>query len=410
MKIVIDLDLHQAVQDFTITQPAGIYDFKSQDTIDFWIYFVRVGVVQDMGAGFALKFGMIATGDTSATLLAYQTASSHQTDSDGNVYYLMQVNFNTSQMASAISGKTSLPCTAEIRYQTSDSEIIHSLNISSLVYPTILVETGVTPPGVSTGYPDASTIELLVHKNAASGYAGLDSSSHIYVSQLGGVAELVARKDQPSGYPSLDANTLIPAAEIPIDGTTIIASGSPLKISAPLSAGDMQKSTYDTNNDGIVDHAALADTATNATNATTAATLSQATSAGALSTVWGKDAAGNQKLFVAPGSVTLPPDVISGIIAAPINKAYTYEIYSPSNYKITDINAGTTTGTCTIALLQNGGAVAGTTLNVTPSSPSSFPPALHGLNIAVNAGDTWQLVVSAASSPVDLAFSIIIQK
>ena len=179
MNVVIDLDLHEAIQSFTNRAPAGVYDCKSQDTIDFQIYFVKSGVVQDLGAGMALKFGLIATGDTTDTILAYQTTFSYQTDSSGNIYYLGQVVFNTAQMATAITGKTQLPCTAEIRYQTSDNEIIHSLNISFLVFPTILVETGVTPPNVSTGYPDASTIELLVHKNVASGYAGLDAQGDI---------------------------------------------------------------------------------------------------------------------------------------------------------------------------------------------------------------------------------------
>jgi len=300
MKVVIDLDLHAAIQDFAIQSPAGAYDFKSQDTIDFWIYFVKSGIVQDMGAGFALKFGMIKTGDAANTLLAYQTASSRLTDVNSNVYYLMQVNFNTTQMASAISGQTSIGCTIEIRYQTSDAEIIHSLNIPAVVFATIIAETGVTPPGVSTGYPDASTIELLIHKNAASGYAGLDSASHIFPSQLGGVAELVANKNVASGYAGLDSNILVPVAEIPIDNSTIVVSGG--KIAAPFVGGDMKKSVYDTTNDGIVDHAALADTATNANNATTASGLSTVTGLGALSTVWGQDASGKQGLFAAPAA------------------------------------------------------------------------------------------------------------
>ena len=308
MKIVVDLDLHEAIQDFTIVQPAGVYDFKSQDTIDFWIYFVRQGGVQDFGAGFAIKFGMIATGDTSNTLLAYQTVTSHQTDTDGNVYYLCQVNFNTSQMASAIAGKTQLPCTAEIRYQTADAEIIHSLNISTLVFPTILAEAGTTPPSVPPTYPDASTLELIVHKNQPSGYAGLDSSGHIYPAQFAGVAEVQANKDQPSGYAGLDAGALLHTAEMPIDNSTIIVDPTSGKLTAPFVGGDMKKSTYDTNADGVIDHAALADSATTATNATTAATLSTATALGPLNKVWGKDASNNQGLFTPPASLMTIPD------------------------------------------------------------------------------------------------------
>jgi hypothetical protein len=179
MRVFIDVDLHQAIADFATRQPAPTYTFKSQDTIDFQIYFVQAGVVQDLGSGFALKFGMIKTGDATNTILAYQTACTYLTDSAGQVYYQMQVVMNTSQMATAIGTSASIGCTIELRYQDSLNEIIHTLNLAAIVFATILVETGVTPPGVSTGYPDASTIELLVHKNAASGYAGLDSGSHL---------------------------------------------------------------------------------------------------------------------------------------------------------------------------------------------------------------------------------------
>ena len=48
--------------------------------------------------------------------------------------------------------------------------------------------------------------------------------------------------------------------------------------------GDMLKSVYDTNNDGIVDHAALADTATTATSATSAATSETCTGNAATAT------------------------------------------------------------------------------------------------------------------------------
>lgn len=194
MRIIVDANQHQAVSDFSSLVPPSPFEFKSQDTIDFQIYFVLDGIVQDLGSGFALKFGMIKTGDVTNTIIAYQTTSAYLTDVNGNVYYQMQVVMNTSQMATAIGTNPSIACTIEIRYQDALAEIIHSLNISAIVFQTILVETGVTPPGVSTGYPDASTIELLVHKNVASGYAGLDSS------------------------------TLLSASVVPVDGKTIVVS------------------------------------------------------------------------------------------------------------------------------------------------------------------------------------------
>lgn len=297
MRIIVDLNEHEAVNGFGTRTPPAPFEFKSQDTIDFQIYFVADGIVQDMGVGFALKFGMIKTGDATNTILAYQTTSSRLTDPSGNVYYQMQVLFNTSQMATAIGTSASINCTIELRYQSSIGEIIHTLNIPAIVFSTVLVETGVTPPGVSTGYPDASTIELLVHKDQPSGYAGLDSSGKILTSELTGTVEMVANKNQPSGYAGLDSSTLVPVAEIPIDNSTIVVTGG--KISAPFVGGDMRKSQYDLNNDGVCDHAALADNATTATHATDAGALSTTATSAAISTVWGRDAAGNQNLFAA---------------------------------------------------------------------------------------------------------------
>lgn len=55
-------------------------------------------------------------------------------------------------------------------------------------------------------------------------------------------AEKVANKGIANGYPSLDANAHIPTAQLP----------------PGIGTGDMLKSTYDQNNDGVVDVAALA--------------------------------------------------------------------------------------------------------------------------------------------------------
>jgi hypothetical protein len=57
-------------------------------------------------------------------------------------------------------------------------------------------------------------------------------------------AELVARKGAVNGYAGLDASGKVPVAQLP-----------------PFGTGDMTKAVYDTNNDSIVDHAALADAA-----------------------------------------------------------------------------------------------------------------------------------------------------
>lgn len=235
MQVIIDLDSHSAIQSFTNRSPAGVYQFKSQDTVEWELYFVQGGLVQDLGAGFAVKFGMIKSDDTTNTLLAYQTVFNYLTDVNGNTYYSGLVNFNTSQMATAIGTLPSFQGTAEIRYQDTLNEIIHTINISTIVYKTILVETGVTPPGVSAGYPDASTIELLVHKNAASGYAGLTSGAKLIGSTIpvdnqtvkidsnGNIASarILAKTTANFTTPAVNANVTIT-----VDSTTSIKPSS----------------------------------------------------------------------------------------------------------------------------------------------------------------------------------------
>lgn len=439
MRIVIDLDLHEAVSGFGQRTPAGTYEFKSQDTIDFWVYFVRSGIVVDMGAGFALKYGMIKVGTT--TLLAYQDSISYQADSDSNPYYLAQVNMNTSQMVAAIGTSASISCTQEIRYATADGEKIHTLNIPAIVFHTILAETGSTPPDVGGSYPDVSELVLQSEVDAANGVAGLDVDGKIRTSQLDGTVELVAHKNAASGYPGLGSDSKVNVNQIPIDGTSVVVASG--KLSAPLAGGDMMKATYDTVNRGYVDHSVLADSALS---------LSTATATGAVSLVWGKDAAGHQNLFTAPTgggvsaissaatdawdfslvnnpsgvikalttndasvnladfgteidiSVTPKHESLSGTIETPAAKDYVLELYVSGPYPIEAVYAIVSAGTASISLIKNGTLVSGSTVSVSTTRNSAT---LSSQSVAV--ADTLALRVnSVSSSPVakDLAFSV----
>lgn len=437
MRIIVDLDLHEAVSGFGQRTPAGTYEFKSQDTIDFWVYFVRSGIVVDMGSGFALKYGMIKVGTTD--LLAYQDAISYQSDSDSNPYYLAQVNMNTSQMVAAIGTSTSISCTQEIRYATSDGEKIHTLNIPAIVFHTILAESGSTPPDVGGSYPDASELVLQSEVDAANGVAGLDVDGKIRTSQLDGTVELVAHKNAASGYPGLGSDSKINVNQVPIDGTSVVISSG--KLSAPAAGGDMMKATYDTVNRGYVDHSVLADSALG---------LSTATATGAVSLVWGKDAAGHQNLFTAPSggggvtaissaatdawdfslvnnpsgvikalttndatvnlvdfdteidiSVTPKHESLSGTIETPTAKDYVLELYVSGPYPIEAMYGIVSAGTASISLIKNGTLVTGSTLSV---STTRSAVTLTSQSVAV--GDTLTLRVNSVSSAANLAFSV----
>jgi hypothetical protein len=87
-----------------------------------------------------------------------------------------------------------------------------------------------TPPSVPATYPDVSTIELLVRKGVANGYAPLDSggklaSGFLPSGILTGV-ELSANRDVAGGYPSLDSQSLLDADQVPVDGTSLVVTSA----------------------------------------------------------------------------------------------------------------------------------------------------------------------------------------
>jgi hypothetical protein len=98
-----------------------------------------------------------------------------------------------------------------------------------------------TPPSVPATYPDVSTLELLVHKGVANGYAPLDSGGKLPSGMLpSGITtgvELVANKDVAGGYPSLDSQSLLDADEIPVDGTTLTVTTATITRAGTLTSG-----------------------------------------------------------------------------------------------------------------------------------------------------------------------------
>lgn len=223
MNIFVDVDLRTAVVSGAQRSPVGTIEVKNQDTIDFNIYFVQGGNVIDLGATAALKFGLVAAGQT--TLLVLTTAFTYSHDATGNPYYKGQPVFNTTQMATAMGSNRSILCTGEIRYQQPDGEIIHSLSIPFQVDLTLVPETGATPPTISGTYPDASTLVLISQGNQPGGFPVLDSGSLILDARIPATVERLSNKNQPAGYPGLTAGKLA-GSTLPVDGASIGLNGS----------------------------------------------------------------------------------------------------------------------------------------------------------------------------------------
>src|ERR1700746_1447855 len=265
MQTIIDLDLREVVSDFAIKSPAPPYAGKSQDTQSHEIYFVQGGVVQDLGTGPAIKYGLI--GPAGPSLLVLCSVYTRQVDVDGNVFYLGYPIFNTSNLNNALGTHTSLACIAEIRYQLTTGEIEHTLDIRITIFRTMLSEitsdtttAAFTAPAVGANVTIAigSTTWLQVGQQLTIATAGIyqvisiTDATHFVAQNTGqpgnatsgtviasgsavagapvnalttyppsNTLELISTRDVASGHAGLDASTHLNPTVIPVDNVTI---------------------------------------------------------------------------------------------------------------------------------------------------------------------------------------------
>lgn len=270
MQIIIDLDLREAVSDFSVKSVAPTYAGKSQDTQSLNIYFVKGGVIQDLGTGPTIKYGLI--GPSGPNLLVLCTTFTRSIDVNNNVYYLGFPVFNTSNLLAALGTNTNIACISEVRYQLTSGEIEHSLDIPITIWRTILSEVtsdtttaAFTTPAVNANVTIAigSTSWLVPNQlltittagiysvvsitdathfvaqntgqtgNAASG-TNIPSGSTVVNAPISALTtyppvnqiELITTRDVASGHAGLSAATLLNPIVIPVDTQTIKINAS----------------------------------------------------------------------------------------------------------------------------------------------------------------------------------------
>jgi hypothetical protein len=310
MQIFVDVDQHQVIQSAGSRSPASAFAIKMHDTPSLDIYLVSGGDILDYGAGTAIHFALNLAQPAAVSILVDAPTFTYLTDADGNHYYHGIPSFDTTLLLAALGSSYSIQCAGEIRFQTPAGEIVRTLDISFVIYRSLISEvtfdtlaadftvpaiganvsvqigatgwlyvgkalsiatagqytvasiidathfsatnTGAsgnaaagtvssTPPSVPATYPDVSTLELLVRKGVANGYAPLDSGgklpSGMLPSGITAGVELSAHKDAALGYPGLDSHSLIPASEIPVDGTTITVITTTITRAGTLTSG-----------------------------------------------------------------------------------------------------------------------------------------------------------------------------
>src|SRR5258708_31960103 len=114
MNLYINLSSRAAIADIANSSPAPTQNIKSSDTAVLNVYFVLGGVVQDLGSGTALRFGLIAGNDPVVPLLVYDTTFNRMTDANGNVFYQGFPVFYNATLLGALGAAFNLQCTGEI--------------------------------------------------------------------------------------------------------------------------------------------------------------------------------------------------------------------------------------------------------------------------------------------------------
>jgi hypothetical protein len=167
--------------------PAGAETWVYGDNYNLAIYLVANGIFQAIGPNDTLSVMLFQPGGTLPEQeLAIVSTPTVNTDPNGYNYYLINVNLETTPLASLVQtpNKPAL-CNFHYTFNPADGErFSSSADISITVNPDPTQNaSGATP--IPPGYPSNPNIfEQIVHKNQANGYPGLDSNSNLNPNQI----------------------------------------------------------------------------------------------------------------------------------------------------------------------------------------------------------------------------------
>jgi hypothetical protein len=205
-----DLNQRLIIQSPGTLAPATSTPWVYGDNYNLAIYLTAAGIIQPINTNDALSLMLFQPVPTlPETNLAIIGPSTILTDAAGFQYYLINVNLKTTALAALVQTPNKpASCQFHYTFNPADQErFSSSADLAITVNPDPTVgASGATP--VPPGYPtDPTTFERIANKAVANGYA------------------------------SLDATGKVPVSELPTS----------------TAGGDMLKSVYDTNNNGIVD-------------------------------------------------------------------------------------------------------------------------------------------------------------
>src|ERR1700741_4211016 len=205
-----DINARQIIQAPGTLAPAGAETWIYGDNYNLAIYLVAGGFLQTIGANDTLSVMLFQPGGTLPEQeLAIVSVPTVKTDLTGNTFYLINVNLETVPLAALVQTPNKpASCNFHYVFNPADGErFSSSADVSITVNPDPTQNaSGATP--IPPGYPTNPN-----------------------------VFERIANRGVSSGDATLDASGYVPVAQIP----------------PSTASGDMLKSVYDTDNNGVVD-------------------------------------------------------------------------------------------------------------------------------------------------------------
>jgi hypothetical protein len=205
-----DINARQIIQAPGTLAPAGAETWIYGDNYNLAIYLVASGFLQTIGVNDTLNVMLFQPGGTLPEQeLAIVSVPTVKTDLTGNTYYLINVNLQTVPLAALVQTPNK-PASCNFHY--------------------------VFNPADGERFSSSADVPITVNPDPTQGASGASPVPPGYPTNPN-VFERVANRGIASGYATLDASGYVPVAQIP--PSTL--------------GGDMLKSVYDKDNNGLVD-------------------------------------------------------------------------------------------------------------------------------------------------------------
>ena len=225
MKLHVDLETLQLIEGPGFRNPVTSLRFKRGDAARLEVTFLDGGTtpvaIGDSGT-LEIQFGIKPRNRYDVGYLVHSADWTMPAPDAESPVYQCSPSFNTVELDSALAVGSStgtelseITLMGEITWRVGGGEPTSTRTFLVVVENDVNRGTEGVPQSAEPAYPAAASIELVTRKGMPHGYAELDSSGAVPVSQLPQSVELTSHKGQPHGYAELDENGLVPAFRLP---------------------------------------------------------------------------------------------------------------------------------------------------------------------------------------------------